>query len=211
MPDLPSAPPRSRALVVLFGAIALAGVVAAGIGLYERRGRGPAPPVLGTVPAFSLTERSGRTLTRDDLAGRPWVAGFIFTRCGGICPLMTARMKEVQAASPSLTLVSFSVDPEHDTPEVLRGYAHQQGIGGGWLMLTGDQAGLHALARDGFHLAAAAVSPEEQQRGGDGPFIHSSRLVLVDGRARIRGYYDSSEADALAVLRRDLASVSAGS
>jgi protein SCO1/2 len=169
-----------------------------------------APRVLGTVPAFSLVERSGRTVTREDLAGRPWVASFIFTRCGGVCPMMTARMKEVHAAQPTVTLVSFSVDPEHDTPEVLREYAARNGITEGWLLLTGDQERLHALARDGFHLAAAAVPAEERVQGGDGPFLHSSRLVLVDGHARIRGYYDSAEAEALAALRRDLAAVAAG-
>lgn len=210
MPDAPPPPRRTRAPLILFSAVALAGLVAAGAGLYLRREPSLAPPVLGAVPAFSLVERSGKTVTRDDLGGKTWVAGFIFTRCGGICPLMTTRMKEVRAASPEVTLVSFSVDPEHDTPEVLRGYAERQGIGEGWLMLTGDQARMYALARDGFHLAAAAVPEAEQQPGGDGPFLHSSRLVLVDGQARIRGYYDSGDAGALAALRRDLAAVGKG-
>jgi protein SCO1 len=206
----PRAAPRPHGPFVLFAAIALLGLVAAGAGLFARRGRSAPPPVLGTVPAFSLVERSGRTVSREDLAGRPWVAGFIFTRCAGICPLMTARMKEIHAAQPGLTLVSLSVDPGHDTPEVLRGYAARNGIGEGWLLLTGDQEHLHALARDGFHLAAAAVPPEERAQGGDGPFLHSSRLVLVDAQARIRGYYDSREPEALAALRRDLATLTAG-
>jgi protein SCO1/2 len=194
-----SLPHRSRSLLV------------PGAGVWLRRERAPAPQVLGSVPAFSLTERSGRTVTREDLAGRVWVAGFVFTRCGGVCPLMTARMKELRAAFPGLTLVSFTVDPEHDTPEALREYATRNGIGDGWLWLTGEQSRMHAIAREGFHLAASAATPEEQQQGGDGPFLHSSRLVLVDGRARIRGYYDSGEAEALAALRRDLAALEAGS
>jgi protein SCO1/2 len=166
--------------------------------------------VLGEVPEFALVERSGRPFTRADLDGRPWVAAFVFTRCGGICPMMTARMKELRSASPALTLVSFSVDPEHDTPEVLRDYARRNGIGDGWLLATGDQERIYALARDGFHLAAAAVSDAEQAQTGDGPFLHSSRLVLVDGLARIRGYYDANEAEALARLRQDHAAVAAG-
>jgi protein SCO1 len=198
---------RARWPVLLFGSLALAGLIAAGAGVYARRVRASAPPVLSTVPAFSLVERSGRSVTRDDLSGRTWVAGFVFTRCGGICPLMTARMKDVRAAAPGITLVSFTVDPEHDTPEVLRRYAERNGIGEGWLLLTGDESRLHALARDGFHLAAAAVPAEERQQGGDGPFLHSSRLVLVDGQSRIRGYYDSGDAEALAALRRDLAAL----
>jgi protein SCO1/2 len=185
----------------------VAGLIAAGAGAYLRRGRPHAPQVLATVPAFSLLERSGRTVTRDELAGRTWVAGFIFTRCSGICPAMTARMKEIHAAAPGVTLVSFSVDPTHDTPEALREYAKRNGIADGWLLLTGEEARIHALAREGFHLAATGVSEAEQAEGGDGPFLHSSRLVLVDGQARIRGYYDSSDAAALAALRRDLAAV----
>jgi protein SCO1/2 len=199
--------PRPKASVLFFGLLAALGLVAAAAGLVLRRERPAELPVLGTVPPFSLVERSGRTATLADLRGRPWVAGFIFTRCGGICPAMTARMKDLRAAQPAVDLVSFSVDPDHDTPQVLQAYARQHGIGERWLLLTGTVEALHALARDGFRLAAAAVPPEEQQAGGDGPFLHSSRLVLVDGEARIRGYYDSADAEALAALRRDLAAL----
>jgi cytochrome oxidase Cu insertion factor (SCO1/SenC/PrrC family) len=173
--------------------------------MYLRRERPPALPVLGTVPPFALVERSRKTMTLADLRGRPWVAAFIFTRCGGICPTMTARMKDLRTDAPTVDLVSFSVDPEHDTPEVLQAYARQHGLDDRWWLLTGTTTALHALARDGFKLAAAAVPPEEQQAQGDGPFLHSSRLVLVDGEARIRGYYDSADATALDTLRQDLA------
>lgn len=202
-----TAPPARRpsASVVFFGALAALGLVAAVAGLVLRRERPADLPVLGTVPHFTLVERSGRTATLADLRGRPWVAGFIFTRCGGICPAMTARMKDLRAAEPAVDLVSFSVDPEHDTPEVLQTYARQHGLGERWWLLTGTVDALHSLARDGFRLAAAAVPPGEQQAGGDGPFLHSSRLVLVDREARIRGYYDSADREALAALRRDLA------
>jgi protein SCO1/2 len=198
-------PRRPSAAVVVFGVVAVLGLVAAAAGLVLRRERPVDLPVLGTVPAFTLVERSGKTATLADLHGRPWVAGFIFTRCGGICPAMTARMKDLRAAQPALDLVSFSVDPEHDTPEVLQAYARQHGLAGPWWLLTGTVDALHSLARDGFRLAAAAVPPGEQQAQGDGPFLHSSRLVLVDEEARIRGYYDSADGEALSALRRDLA------
>jgi protein SCO1/2 len=202
-----TAPPPRRppASVVVFGVLAALGLAAAAAGLYLRRERPADLPVFGTVPPFTLVERSQKTMTLADLRGRPWVAGFIFTRCGGICPAMTARMKDLRTEAPTVDLVSFSVDPEHDTPAVLQTYARQHGIGERWWMLTGTTAALHSLAKDGFRLAAAAVPPEEQQGQGDGPFLHSSRLVLVDGEARIRGYYDSADADAMAALRRDLA------
>lgn len=206
-----TAPRRIRPSVVAFGALALAGLVATAAGLHRHRPPPADLPDLGTVPGFTLVERSGKPLVLDDLRGRPWVAGFVFTRCGGICPVMTARMKELRTAEPDLDLVSFSVDPEHDTPPVLAEYARQHGLTGPWWLATGTTAALHALARDGFHLAAAAVPPEEQQAQGDGPFLHSSRLVLVDREARIRGYYDSAEPAALAALRRDLVRVRSGS
>lgn len=198
-------PRRPSAALVAFGTLAALGLVAAAAGVVLRRERPADLPVLGTVPPFTLVDRSGKSATLADLRGRPWVAGFIFTRCGGICPSMTARMKDLQAAQPALDLVSLSVDPEHDTPEVLRAYAHQHGLGGRWWLLTGPVDALHSLARDGFRLAAAAVPPGEQQAGGDGPFLHSSRLVLVDAEARIRGYYDSADAEAMRALGRDSA------
>jgi protein SCO1/2 len=156
-------PRRPSASVVVFGVLAALGLVAAGAALSQRRHRPADLPVLGTVPPFTLVERSQKAMTRDDLRGRPWVAGFVFTRCGGICPAMTARMKDLRAEAPTLDLVSFSVDPEHDTPAVLQSYARQHGIGDRWWLLTGTTAALHSLATDGFRLAAAAVPPEEQQ------------------------------------------------
>lgn len=200
---LPSRRPSTS--VVLFGLVAVLGLVAAAAGLHLRRARPADLPVLGTVPPFRLVERSGKPVSLDDLRGRTWVAGFIFTRCGGICPAMTARMKELHAAAPGLELVSFSVDPEHDTPEVLERYARQHGIRERWRFVTGPTTALYGLAADGFRLAAAAVPPEEQRSQGDGPFLHSSRLVLVDAEARIRGYYDTADAEALGRLRGDAA------
>jgi protein SCO1 len=165
------------------------------------------PPVIGHVPAFALLETSGRTVTDADLRGRPWVADFIFTRCGGACPAMTARMAALRAETPAdVQFVSITVDPAHDTPEVLARYASLAGGGPGWLFLTGSRDALFRLAIEGFKLGVEEVPPESQS-GGDGPFIHSSHFVLVDGAGRVRGYYDSTEAEALKRLRRDLAAV----
>lgn len=132
------------------------------------------------------------------------MADFIFTRCGGICPGMTARMAQLQAQLDArVAFVSFSVDPEHDTPEVLAAYARDFKAGPGWTFVTGPRAELYALATDGFRLAALEL-PEAERQGGDGPFVHSAKFVLVDGQARIRGYYDSDETGALAQLVRDV-------
>jgi protein SCO1 len=159
-------------------------------------------PVLFELPAFTLVERSGRPFTLDDLRGRVAVADFVFTRCAGVCPNMTARMSKLRQALPDeVRLVTFTVDPGHDTPAVLTRYAEPLEAGQRWLFVTGRQADVHRLATDGFKLAAMEAPP-----GGatdDGPFLHSAKFALLDARARVRGYYDSDDPEAMTALARD--------
>jgi protein SCO1/2 len=144
--------------------------VAAGIGLWLAASdpaplpEPPPPPTLqrlGTVPDFSLTERSDRSVRLADLAGRVWAADFIYTTCTDTCPLQTARLATLQAefaAEPEFRLVSISVDPSRDTPRVLRAYAdHFQADRERWLFLTGSQGAVYALVRDGFKLQVEDV------------------------------------------------------
>ncbi len=146
-------------------------------------------PVIGDVPAFSLIDQTGRKVTLDDLKGKIWVADFIFTTCGGPCPIMTKRMRELHEAIYSRGLknvitVSFTVDPETDTPEVLTEYSRQfKADSLDWLFLTGDTLSIYDLSTNGFKLHAA---PGE----GDHQVEHSPRFVLVDHRGRIRSYYE---------------------
>jgi uncharacterized membrane protein YozB (DUF420 family) len=186
-----SRPPLLAALILAVGALACV--------------PSSLPPVLSEpLPDFTLTSHAGRQVTRADLAGRPWVADFIFTRCAGICPVMTAQMAHLRQRLPEdVRLVSFTVDPGHDTSEVLAEYARPFQPGERWLFLTGPQADLYRLSVEGFKLEAMEVPPEQQQAGGDGPFLHSSRFVLVDGAARVVGYYDSAEPEALDRLALD--------
>lgn len=205
-----SAPAR-KALLALWTLVALAGLIGAAAAFRARWGQRAAPPVLATLPPFTLQERTGQPLTAADLAGRPYVADFIFTRCAGSCPAMTRRLARLRPRLPdAVRFVSFSVDPAHDTPEVLRQYARAQGAGEGWLFVTGPPRAVHALATDGFKLAAYEVPPAEQKEGGDGPFLHSAKFVLVDQAGRVRGYYDSTEDAALFALERDAAALLAG-
>ena len=153
----------------------------------------PAPPPLpdfGAVPPFQLTDQNGRPFSPTQLAGHAWVANFIYTSCPGICPRMTSQMHEVQdaiAKLPEVRLVSFSVDPATDTPQRLNAYARlHHAKDGVWYFLTGSQQTLQALDRDAFKLGNV-----------DSTLQHSSRFVLVDGNLRIRGYYDTSEADSI--------------
>ena len=177
-------------------------LVAAGLAVWLAL---PAPslPVLGAVPPFTLVERSGRAVSASDLSGHVWVADFVFTRCPDFCPALTARMAGLQkalgpAADP-VRLVSFSVDPLHDTPEVLEDYARRAGAREGWLFVTGPREALSALLRDGFKVAYADDGPPTA------PITHSDRFVLVDRQLRIRGYYHGTEPADVARLARDAA------
>jgi protein SCO1 len=157
-------------------------------------------PVLGTVPAFTLTERSGQPLRAEDLAGHVWIADFVFTRCPDVCPALTARMARLQPTgdrADAVRLVSFSVDPAHDTPEVLRTYAERAGARGDWLFVTGSRDAMAALLRDGFRVAFADDGPPTS------PITHSDRFVLVDRQLRIRGYYHGSDPNDVDRLARD--------
>jgi protein SCO1/2 len=191
-----------RTLLAAAGLLVVAGV-AAWLTLRPR-----ALPVLGVIPPFSLTERAGTPLTADDLAGHVWVADFIFTRCPDFCPALTARMAGMQKALPPgrdpIRLVSFSVDPVHDTPEVLRDYAARAGAGESWRFATGPRDTIAGLLRDGFKLAFADDGPPAS------PITHSDRFVLVDRQLRIRGYYHGTDAADLARLARDAAALRDG-
>ena len=206
---LPSPPkptsdaPRAACAALIAAAVLVAGGLAVWLAL-------PAPslPVLGAVPPFTLVERSGRGVSAADLAGHVWVADFVFTRCPTFCPLLTERMAGLQkalvpAADP-VRLVSFSVDPVHDTPEVLLDYARRAGAGDGWLFVTGPREALAGLLRDGFKVAWADDGPPAS------PITHSDRFVLVDRALRIRGYYHGTEPDDVARLARDALALSTG-
>jgi protein SCO1/2 len=155
-------------------------------------------PELGVVPAFELTSESGEPFRSAALTGKVWVANFIFTTCHGPCPRMSSQMRHLQnklAGTEDVHLLSFTVDPANDTPPALAAYARQFGADPArWTFLTGDKTGLERLSYDTFHL----------NRVGGPQFEHSGRFVLVDRRSRIRGYYDSSDPEAMAQLRDDI-------
>ena len=189
----------------------VAAALAALVGVRALRRPPAAPPRYGALPAFFLTERSGRPVTLADLRGHPWVADFIFTRCAGACPAMTARMARLRRELPAgVRLVSFTVDPAHDTPEELARYAAGFHADADWLFVTGAQRDLYFLSTEGFRLAAMEVPPAQRQGAGDGPFLHSSKFALVDGEGFVRGYYDSTDEQALRALVADAGALGHG-
>jgi protein SCO1/2 len=162
------------------------------------------PRTFGSIPEFALTERSGAAVTRADLDGKIWIANFIFTNCGGTCPMMTYQMGKLDRALPEdVFLVSFSVDPSRDTPEVLSAYADRNGVDSDrWLFLTGDRDELYNLAQQGFHLAV-----DDTMGTAVEPITHSSRFALIDAGGEIRNYYDGTSLESIDRITADVAAL----
>lgn len=176
----------------------------------------PREPVLerlaryGPAPDFSLVERSGRPVSSRDLAGRVWIADFIYTRCEDTCPLQSRAMAALQAdlkAYGDLRSVSTTVDPLNDTPALLSRYADRYGADPErWLFLTGELEEVRRIVQEGFRLSAAPVEGATP----DPVVFHSARFVLVDRDGEIRGYYDSNDPQALKRLRENARRLLAG-
>jgi len=157
-------------------------------------------PNYGSVPPFQLTNQDGRSFGSADLANRIWIADFIFTSCPGPCPMISSRMSELQKPleNTDVHLVSFTVDPDKDTPQVLRNYGERlHAQAGRWDFLTGKRSAIYELSQKGFKLGVADGSDEM------GMPVHSTRMVLVDRHGQIRGYYDATAADAVTTLLAD--------
>jgi cytochrome oxidase Cu insertion factor (SCO1/SenC/PrrC family) len=164
--------------------------------------------ILFTLPEFVLANERSESVDLYDLHGTVWVADFIFTRCAGTCPMITHYMAELQkeiVSVPSLKdvrLVSFSVDPDHDTSDVLREYGHTNGADPSrWTFLTGTRDVVRSLVHDGFKL------PVGDQDDPQMPIFHSQNLVVVDRQGRVRGTFDALTEGDRKELHNVLASV----
>jgi protein SCO1/2 len=154
----------------------------------------------GDVPDFQLTNQNGQAFGSAQLTGKIWIADFVYTTCPGPCPMISGRMSELQKPleKTDVHLVSFSVDPEKDTPDVLRRYSEQlQAEAGRWDFLTGPKSAIYKISHDGFKLAMSDGSDAQ------GIPVHSTRMVLVDRRGQIRGYYDAVDPEAITKLLAD--------
>lgn len=212
----------SKSRFLFFGLVIVGLGIVLGTALWLRLGRHPQSgfgggvaderlKLYGSVPDFSLTERSGEEIGLAKLRGKVWIADFIYTTCTDTCPLQTAAMAKLQeefAGKPDVRLVSFTVDPERDTPGVLSLYADKhQADAKRWHFVTGQRDRIIRLVQDGFHLSVATL-PNDSDANGMIP--HSPRFVLVDKEARIRGYYDSRELESFLRLKNDIESLLKG-
>ncbi len=189
---------KSTLIWVVLGGIIIA---IAAVNLWSVFGTKPevlTETVAVNVPDFSLTNQQGQPVQLSDMAGKIWIADFIFTNCPTICPEMTQEMARLQSeffADP-VYFISFSVDPERDTVDVLSRYATAYGADDRrWHFLTGEKASIYQLAEQGFSLAAGHQGSE---------ILHSLRFVLVKPDGNIHDYYDSRSPPAMLRLRRDV-------
>ena len=152
------------------------------------------PPVQGRLPAFELVDQDRKPFTLNDLEGSVWVVDFIFTSCPSICPLLTDAMGKLQERYSAygvdgVKLLSITVDPDNDTPEVLRDYARaHEADPERWTFLTGDPEAIRALVLDGFR---APLGEPAQTDAGLIDIMHTGEFVILDPSGGIRGFYAS--------------------
>jgi protein SCO1 len=162
-------------------------------------------PRFGAVPAFALRDQDGHELGRHNLLGQVWIANFMFTSCPDICPLLTSKLASVRsrlvADRAFVRYVSFSVDPVHDSPEVLKNYAVEHGADRpDWSFVTGPADPVKDVIIHGFK-QALSETPKTAGRSAN-TILHGSHFVLVDRGATIRGFYPSDD-EGLQRLVRD--------
>ena len=154
-------------------------------------------PISGSVPDFQFTDSNGETITREDMEGKVWVADFIFTTCTMACPIMTGNMNLIHKSfkdDNNVRIISISVYPEYDTPEVLKEYASRYNANTDrWHFLTGPEESVKNIIKTGFKI-------------GDYEDIifHSEKFALVDVRGNIRGYYSGMETEDMSKLKKDI-------
>lgn len=181
----------------VLSALAIGGFVGA-LGYNEinnARNHAPQIPYEKPLPNFSLTAHNGKTVDKISMIGKVWVADFIFTTCPGPCQQMSRKMKEIQdalAGTKDVELVSFTVNPEQDTPEVLAKYGQKYGAADNWLFLTGPKKAIYDLGVQGFQLPVVDTGDAGKL---EDQFIHSTKLAVVDREGNVRAYFDGQAPD----------------
>ncbi len=172
----------------------------------------PELEVIGKVPNFNFINQDGKTIVNDSYVGKVYIIEFFFTTCPSICPIMNRNMVKIQNefyGNPNLGIASFSIDPVHDTPSVLKEYAKKYKMSNlNWHLLTGDKEKIYKLANEGFNLY---VGEDSNVEGG---FEHSGFFALIDQDGNIRSrkdengnpiiYYDGLEAEGIKMIIEDI-------
>jgi protein SCO1/2 len=154
------------------------------------------------LPDFRFINQDGDSIGKAEVEGKIIIADFVFTSCPGICPTLTSNMTQIQEAflkDDQVQILSFSVDPTYDTPEVLSTYVDKYDIDTDrWMLLTGDREKMYDLIQNGFRLSAYEDSL------APGGIFHDQRFVLLDGGFHFRGYYYGTEQEEIDRLKQDI-------
>ena len=150
------------------------------------------------IPEFTFTNQEGKPIGRAQMEGKITIVDFFFTSCPSVCPVMSkemARVNDMFREEPQVQLMSISIDPEYDTPQILKEYADEhQAIPGKWHFLSGPKLETFQLARCGF------VLPALDGNGVPDDFVHSDKFILIDEQGRIRGYYSGTTREQVDLL-----------
>jgi len=159
------------------------------------------------IADFDLMNQDGEAFSSKSVSKKIWVVEYFFASCMGICPIMNEQMKRIQSAyysDTNVVILSFTVDPENDTPKVLKEYANaHESAAGKWFFLTGNKESIYKLARKSFFLLKPAEAKNQGDVGSD--FIHTNNFVLIDENKQIRGYYDGTNRNEVDELIEDIA------
>jgi len=162
------------------------------------------------VADFSFTNCDGRTITKADLLGKPWACCFVFTHCVGPCPTVTRQFKLLQDWTKhyDIQLVTLTVDPARDTPEVLLNYAKQTGADlSRWYFLTGNQAEIYGLIEGSFRMPVREQTGPDRREGYE--VLHSTNVMLVDAQGVVVGKFNAKDDTEIASLRHQLQDLAA--
>ena len=152
------------------------------------------------IPPFALTDQNNQPFPTEKLYGKPAIVDFIFTRCPSICPTLTMSVRSLQEKIPAeqANFISITVDPDYDTPEVLKSYAEKYNADlASWSFLTGEPNHIRDTIRN-FQQALEVGAPDE---AGIPDIKHSQKLLLVDATGKIRGFFDSDEAGRNSIIQ----------
>jgi protein SCO1/2 len=205
----PDEPERSRTTNVIWIVAGAAAIVIILLRMVLGGAQSLTPlPIISTVPTFELTDQNAAPYGTKELRGKPWIASFVYSTCPGPCPLVVQRLGDIKrrlSDDPRMMIVSITVDPEGDTPEVLKIYGKTHAIDPSrWRLLTGPYNQVLNLVQKGFYLPIAENEGADPKLIAEqGPITHSTKLVLIDAELQIRGYYDSDDANDLKQLTAD--------
>lgn len=150
------------------------------------------------IPEFRFINQDGKQFGRAEMKGKITIVDFFFTSCPSICPVMSKEMERVNdhfRDEPLVQILSISIDPTFDTPEILKAYAEEHhAIPGKWQFLSGTKEETFQLARCGF------VLPALDGNGVPDDFVHSDKFILIDEQGRIRGYYSGTTREEVDLL-----------